>query len=375
MGYRYDLASLPQAAPTNTSATPKKTLARVVDVILDSDHPEYQLLGGPNAVGAIKYKPINSGISEESPEDLPVAYPLHSNIKIVPLKNEVVILESGPSESLSESNTSSKSYYSSIVSIWNHPHHNAYPDIKLNEGEYNLGKDVVEASDINPLQPYPGDVLFEGRQGQSIRFTGNFYKNNPFTTKENNGKPLIIISNGQKVTENGFDHIGEDVNEDSSSIYLTNSHKIPLEKLSFERKSYETAPISEESYAENQVALVSDRIILRSRTENTLISSNLSVGLLGRSINLDGGSSVDIESPRINLGKNATQPAVLGDSLVDLLENLIGELNSLGQALKISGQTLKSPELLGAGIKLSMTCEILENNFIGALTSTKTFIK
>ena len=375
MGYRYDLASLPQASPTTPSPAPKKTLARVIDVILDSDHPEYSILGGPNAVGAIKYKPINSGVSEEDSENLPVAYPLNSNIKIVPLKNEVVILENGPSEQLSESSTSSKTYYSSIVSIWNHPHHNAYPDVTVNNGEYSLGDGVEEASDINPLQPYPGDVLFEGRQGQSIRFTGTFYKNNPFTTAENNGKPLVIISNGQKSTVNGFDHIGEDVNLDSSSIYLTNSHKIPLESLNYTRKTYETLPVSEESYDKNQVAIVSDRVILRSRRDSTLISSNLSTGLLGRTINLDGENSVNINGLRINLGENAEEPGVKGDSLHKALSDLLNELSSLGANLQTAGLTAQIPELTKGGLGLIAEVEKIKAGSLTKIRSNKTYIE
>lgn len=370
MGYRYDLSSISTPAPSTSTSQPKKIVARVVDVVLGEDHPEFETLGSWNAIGAIKYKPLDRDLSEEDSTKLPVAYPLRGNIKVIPTVNEIVLLEKGPSEQLSESASSSKTYYTDIIGIWNHPNHNAYPDTRRNDGEYTLGEGFIEASDVNPLIPFIGDVLLEGRQGQSLRFTGT----NPLDIGQAANKPLIILSNGQRVTENGFICITEDINQDASSIYLTNSHKLPLDSLNFPRNSYESAPISEESYEENQVAIVSDRVILRSRTDNTLISSAKSTGLLGKTVNLDGNSTIILESPRINLGKQAKEPAVKGDSIEKVLSTIVDNLGELGARLITAGSELPSGTLIGAGTDLTAAVAQIKAILPG-IKSNKTFVE
>lgn len=372
--YRYDLTSIPGSATGSTPTTPKKVLGRVVDVILSPSHPRFQELGSWNAMGAVVYRPIDRDVSEESLETLPVAYPLRSQVKVIPILNEIVLLEKGPSEQLSESPSSKKTYYTDIVGIWNHPHINSYPDTSRNEGEYTLGEKFTEASNVNPLNPFEGDVLLEGRHGQSIRFNGVYNENALWTTEESSGHPIIIIANGQIQTENGYETITEDINGDAASIYLTNTHKLPLTSLDFPRNSYENAPISEESYGGNQVALVSDRIIMRSRTDHTLISSVKSTGLLGKTVNLDGSSTIILESPRINLGKDAKEQAVLGNNLVKLLEEVIDLLDSVGTNLTKAGGSLTNTDLVLAGADLKVSSAVISGK-LTTILSSKTYIK
>ena len=106
-----------------------------------------------------------------------------------------------------------------------------------------LGTDVVELSDVNPLFPFPGDILLQGRQGQSVRIGGNKSPQNPLVDAANNGKPYILISNGQLKTDNGIDHIIEDINKDPNSLYFLSDHKSDLLAANTKRDSYDVVQI------------------------------------------------------------------------------------------------------------------------------------
>ena len=54
-----------------------------------------------------------------------------------------------------------------------------------------------EQDNINPLQPFPGDVLIEGRHANTIRLGGTKHEENPLVDDSNNGKPYNIIRIGQ----------------------------------------------------------------------------------------------------------------------------------------------------------------------------------
>ena len=54
---------------------------RVVDIILDDTHPEWDKYGKMEALGAIKYRVIGEYQDESDPTLLDVAFPLHFNFK------------------------------------------------------------------------------------------------------------------------------------------------------------------------------------------------------------------------------------------------------------------------------------------------------
>jgi len=124
------------------------------------------------------------------------------------------------------------------------------------------------------MQPFPGDLIFEGRQGQSVRFTGYKSKKNIFVDDSNNGKPLLIISNGQESVGNGYDHIIEDIDKDSSSIYLTSDHKIKLTQSRDKYDSLNRKPKKANEYKGSQVLINSGRLIFNSKEEDINFTSN-----------------------------------------------------------------------------------------------------
>lgn len=308
----------------NQKVTAKAVTARVMDIVLDSSHVDYKTFGGPQSIGVIRYAEIGQPISNKGVRNLPPAFPKNSNIRQYPLKGEIVQLLILPSEEVADSEGSKKVYYSEPVGIWNHPHHSSTPP--TNNSDIELGKDFKEVSDINPLSPFEGDFLLEGRQGQSFRFSSTVKDKTPWKG-EDNSKPVIVISNGQVKTEEGFSHITEDINKDHSSLYFTSDQKVGLESSYVLGECHE--PISTINYTQSQLLGSSDRVHLNGRDSIILTSTNhLNLGSKG--IYVEGGVLATIDAPRINLGSKAYSKGVKGDELKELLGEILTELSRVG---------------------------------------------
>ena len=324
---------------------------RVLSIVLDETHPRFKELGEWNGLGIIEYEDVINPLPSPS---LPIARPLTGNFKNLPLINEVVYIIALPDTEIESISSNTIEYYINIVSLWNHPHHNAFPTtpntlpptqqkdyIQTEAGnvrrvtdqstEIFLGKTFVERSNIHPLLPFEGDMLYEGRWGNSIRI-GSTVKNTPnnWSTVGTDGDPILIIRNGQGVqTEEGWVPTVEDINNDDSSIYSTSTQKIPLKASSTNYDSYKTSPTTPDQYAGKQILINSGRLVFNSTVDHILFSSK-------KSINLNAVEGVNIDTPTVTFSsgkmflgsKNATEPILLGNQTVNLLDQLLVNLQS-----------------------------------------------
>ena len=320
-GYNYNLRSIVQTAK-NVARTEIIVPARVVDVILDENHPEFERYGKWASIGAIKYRVLNRDIDETNSQNLPIAFPLQSHIKHIPLKNEIVLIVSSPSELLGESTNNVKNYYLDIVNLWNHPHHNGFPDDT--ESDIELGDDFQEAADINPMRPFEGDIIVEGRQGQSLRFSTGIPNKTPWVGEQ--GKPITVLSNGQVNTDEGFTTITEDVNEDFSSVYLTSNQQV---KITPAHTFSIFQPQAADIYQESQFIANSNRVTLNGR-DSILGTATNSIGFKSNNIYLEGIEESVVDARKVKLGVKATQPILKGDDTVKLLREILTELQSVG---------------------------------------------
>lgn len=209
--------------------------ARVKDIVLSNEQNLFKKLKGWADIGSIEFKPLYTTIDDGGTTSL-IAHPLFTNIKQYPLKEEIVMIISAPSNQLNFNPNSNDFYYFPLpIGLWNSNHHNAFPDIPnydYKPRELELGNTFKEG-DIKNLYVDEGDVVIEGRFGNSIKFsstTKKLYNKNSWSDGENEGKPITIIRNGQ--TNNNSDPwvpIYEDINNDDTSIYLTSDQEIPLE--------------------------------------------------------------------------------------------------------------------------------------------------
>lgn len=248
-------------------------------------------------IGKIKYEllysPIGASKSQEISEP---AYPIFSLIKHYPLINEIVLILAGPSEKLNDGYNKQQFFYFPAYSIWNNPNHGAFPNLaeyaeflnnSANKPNY-AGSAVTGSSlplgytfkekDIKNLQPFEGDILLQGRFGQSLRFGSTvpiMKKNNNWSNSGDNGDPITILVNKQGTKSNisKFDATIEDINRDGSSIYMTSTQEIFLEDINnFPLNSFGVSitPISQPTIQLNSVPISNDILAASEQDKNNI---------------------------------------------------------------------------------------------------------
>jgi hypothetical protein len=384
MGLLGGRAGASNRTSNNTSDGGKK-LAYVFDVILDETN-EYaknrETFSSTN--GAIRFK---TSSNQQNPENLPIAYPADKVYKSIPIRNELVEvyevskgyfvykrLGKGVNPSVSgkdgtisgtfipdETAGGSAADYQSVSET-------GISKTSTNESEkYNgYGKYYQPQNNIHNLKLYEGDVLIEGRFGQSIRFSG-------FNNSTNVFSPTTIIRNGEspinrQTSESGS--IEEDINRDGSTIAMTSDQY----QLSFQpgtvddkgKSDFETKPDSFGDFPSkligDNILINSGRIILSAKNAEMIFFSKKNYGFIS-----DGGMSIDNKlgidvsvgdniniltndrdivmytgNGSIFLGSKELEPLVKGQQLVDILAELIDTITTQ-TFLTPSGPTAVGP--------------------------------
>ena len=215
-----------------------------------------------------------------------IVKPSNINIKQIPLVGEFVLIY----KTFNEQSTSNKWregwYYVASVDLQSSINENMLPGISdgLTQEQIDAiqpGKTFVRKS-ISPLQPYEGDILVEGRYGNSIRFgssinttypAGYYYKPaHWFTPGSSGGDPIIVLSNGRK-NLSAKEFVVEDAEQDASSLYLTSTQHLNILKLSKE------LTVHNSSFVGSQFIGIADRVILRAKTDIAVIDSKAGIVL------------------------------------------------------------------------------------------------
>jgi len=343
----------------------RNNAVRVKDIVLDQTHPRFEELGAYAAIGTIEFADITIPTGKSNKGDVKVARPLFINEKHFPVPNEIVYLVKGlPTTSTQEDVDNTILYYITVVNIWNHPHHNALPapqdsrassDRKsynqVEAGSFNIVNEsgeadffsgnfegqFVERENIHPLQPFIGDVIKEGRWGNSIRL-GSTVKgaSNSWSSTGQDGDPITILRNGQNVDadDRGFIPIPEDINKDQSSIYLTSTQKLPLrinsniEFGSYEDDSSVEIPKKQNQYSDSQIILNSGRLVFNAKNDHILLLADKSVNINSAgSVNIDAFTNIILSSDGVQLGVGANEALVLGNTLVSFLQEFLNNLS------------------------------------------------
>ena len=293
-----------------------------------------------------------------------IASPLYPNIKSYPLINEVVFLIASPSGNYSTNSGDIKYYYLSTLNLWDNVHvnptPNPYQNLKPNSqnkskaeveagssnksgeqntNEFKPGTYFEEKSNIYPLYPFEGDIIYEGRWGQSIRFSSTVPNLSSWSNTGPTGDPILIFRNGQnpELPSPAQSTTEEDINKDLSSIYFTSTQQIPIEVSSQnEYASYgSNKPIEPKEYTGPQVILNSGRLLFNSTQDHIMLSSQKSINLNAtEGIYTDTTGDTIFQSNKVFLGgTQASQPVILGDELVSLLTDVLDDLSSLTNTL------------------------------------------
>jgi len=382
---------------TNLSLNSLLISGRVISIVLDEAHPRFKEFGEWNGLGTIEFDLVDS---PTPPNQLyPTARPLDPSVKSFPLINEIVYILALPNTNIGEFTSTKTNYYINTVGIWNHPHHNAFPQnsnilppsqqkdyvqtqlgsvrrVTDQSTEIFLGATFVERGNIHPLLPFEGDKIIEGRWGNSIRL-GSTVKNTPnnWSSIGTDGDPITIIRNGQgNQTDEGWIPTIENINNDDTSIYFTSTQKIPLKASSInDYFSYTSNPPAKPNeYAGKQIILNSGRLVFNTTEDHLLLSSIKSINLNAvESINFDTTGPVILQAGEVYLGsKSATESVLLGNSTIDLLRTLLIQLADLTNTLSLQmGVPLGVP--LAPTNTVAALTTITINNVINQLEGLK----
>ena len=277
-------AFVPNSNPISVIQNGGLLAARVIDISLvtsTNGASIFQTTGEFANIGAIKFELLGNSNTKENFPQGPVAYPLDTNVRKVPLINEIVFIMSGPSRNIAlEGNSDAIDfYYTNAISVWGRSHLNMLPSNSSTSKNTNTvskedvergiennkdsqvvepkpGNTFEEKANIRNLFPNEGDVIIEGRFGNSIRFGStakqsekNKNVESPWSTEGREGNPITIIRNGQSQVDLPFSNwfpIYEDIQNDDSSIYMTSGQLIPvtLASTNFASFGVDAIPIS-----------------------------------------------------------------------------------------------------------------------------------
>lgn len=288
--------------------------ALVVDVILDHHHPKYAKKDGYN-VGAIKVRifSIHNGRTDDS---LDWADPIESSILEMPLIGELVMVqkilgnyfynrkvflthrvqENGMLQLNKTLNNRGNNLKSKIATTKQ----------EITTDDHQFGEYFKPDSRVRPLKHFEGDLVIQGRMGNSIRFgSSKMELSSPGLA------PNIILRTGQgkdiektdATKDSIFGLILEDINKDASSIWMTADQNVPFEPITINAGSFNRSmQIPPQKYGGAQILINSDSIVLGAKKTHILLYSNEEIYLnsfKNTAIDTDGSiiltANLDIE--------------------------------------------------------------------------------
>jgi hypothetical protein len=269
--------------------------------------------------------------------------PAFSNIKQIPVTGETVLLFQGYDHTSSYLTRKLQWYYFPTIGIQSNVNSNILPvNSKIFKPDPNF---IQRATPI--LQPYLGDILIEGRYGNSIRFSSTIntgkYNPSPSWSGDKTTDPIIILSNSSK-TSKDKKFVVENIQTDDSSLYLTSTQNIDKLNLS-NNLTYYT------NFLGSQFIGVGDRIILRAKKDVAVIDSEEGIVLNTKGEIRIGADDADEPLPHgtilykildlltsaIQAGCTDTNGGIAKTNatlLISQIYNLLPELNSTKYKIK-----------------------------------------
>lgn len=337
-------------------------LAEVVDVIRDSSHPDYT---ANEDIGKAKVRRVFSQFDQDE-DSLGYTQPMNGRLKSWPLEYELVLV----------TELNDKPFYLQTANWRSNPNQNTAARFSVNKiptdsqtqdsysqasagitqttgtEEVDVEGEEFEVSEtIKPLRHRAGDTVVEGRFGNSIR-----------VGRDGNMNPLIQLRVGQRSDVENADFLEpffEDINDDPTSIYLTDEGtEFPLDP---DQTSAELEPATTDfddhlfsaenppdAYDNAQILLATNRVVLNAkerqimgfseRDTNWVTNANFTVDAKERikTLSINGHLHISesyfdvLPEGNIHLAtENENEPVARGqqthDRLVAMLETLIQE--------------------------------------------------
>jgi len=298
--------------------------AEVIECWLDEE--DLPLVGETDEPDWSKYGWISArmSVSNSGLNDLVTLKPLDTNIKEYPYPGEYVIV----------ANYFGEAYYTQKLNLNNSVNLNAFPGLSKvydmwTQEIYKDNLPMIGNFSIKELKAEEGDIIFNGRFGQSIRFGSNVKE---IIDKNQNllpdtgipQSPNVIIRAGQGVEESNANRpVNEEINLDGSSVWMTTDQKVDI-KLDNSHSTFIWADKGSEGFGGNRITINSDGLIFNSKKNNILMSS---MGFIGLTANTEIGLEVPNDTGRVYLGDGmADQPVLGGDQTMELFGLLVDYL-------------------------------------------------
>jgi len=321
----------------------------VEDIILNEVHPQYANDGSNVGMVQIRFIPGDRGVPKDK---LNWAAPIDSSIREYPLKNELVLVfySLGRLFYTRRINSTNKTTESS----WPGLSQRFSPQVRASnksdaaqlaaqggtpyrpwgmKQQFSLGDEFSENPSVRMVRPNEGDLIINGRFGNTIRFGSSLFSKPTTATPQAN----LIFSVGQspnKVTSIDIDNDGkeetvasgpygltyEDINKDKSSIWMVVDEKIVLNPATKSSISHLRSAESSDStkYTGAQIFINSDRVILNSKTNEISLFAKKEINLSAvESITIDSGKSVFITAER-DIEISTPRDLVLSGSSISL---------------------------------------------------------
>lgn len=300
-------------------------LAEVVDVIRSEDHPDFE---ENRDIGKVKIRRLMSEFNRGE-DALQYARPANDRLRSYPLEHELV----------ATMDLHGITYYFGTMNVRNNVHQNSAPLSSVGKrgseadtreryqeafdglqrspegGDVDIeGEEFEVDTSVKPLRHKVGDVVHEGRFGNSIRLG-----------RDDNQNPVIKIRVGQREElqdTNFLEPFFESINDDPTSIWITEDTEVDFEAAteSLDQHLF-SAQNPSRTFDGSQIFFDADRIILNAKEQEIFAFSSDSVNIVsGEDFTVDAKNEIRIATD------NNNEPMVRGQQLVDRLRELLNTL-------------------------------------------------
>jgi len=225
---------------------------------------------------------------------------------------------------------------------------------------------VFKEAKVNPLKVFEGDVLFQGRYGNSIRLGSS----QMITSANGEQFPNIILRAGQgpSVSLTTDDRgpaalTGEGINQDASSIWIVSNQILGLVPATYGTTTFLNSLFEKPTnFGGASILLNSDRVILNSKESSIFLFAKKGIHLnsLQDGITMDTAGSIAFSTPNnfsIISDKTINVTGVKEDIIISTKRDAIlsGDRNIIvyGNEIFLGGRsTQSSPVVLGRQLKL-----------------------
>lgn len=321
--------------------------AEVLEVIYNSANPAL--------IYGVRVKLLNKGRIYDDQNSQLTASPLNFNCVRIPIVGELVLLINAASSFGLSGKFSTRAYYLDIISLQSSIHHNALPRAafttpEASSEEYSetssgdtttepatptIDSNFIEKEAAGALQPYVGDVILQGRYGNSIRFTatpeGAEFEVAP-KFSEAPGAPITIFRNSAGT--NGNLLTTEDFTNEDNVIVMASGQRLEFEQASSVLSSAKSKKItswSDEGWGTTPQTLISSgRIIFNSTQKEIIAFAKNGIALSSATaITIDATDNVSINATKIELGTDSDEPLILGNVWKKWTQDLLDAIGTI----------------------------------------------